>query len=254
MLAAVDQQLLTVEAELWLDGPLNGGSQAHHLRCAGGTEYAVKFMGNPQGNMVLARELGFGRAARLLGETTPEVAIVEITQAFLDVTPQIPFRQPGLAVGSRWVAGAFDTKLGGATGPFLPEDLARVIIFQTWAAGQNQDPAGLVEITTGRTWSVDHGYYCYPNTIPAPPDTGPGGVVVPGGLQPAAAIGQARDKMDPVLDLLEQLTFDSIIGAFAGAPYVWGTGAQERAEMAHYLGRRQHLVRGFLAPLRGGTP
>src|SRR5438034_1322087 len=102
-------KLPTVEAEIWLNGPLNGGSQAHHLRCAGNTEYAVKFMGNPQGNWVLARELGFGRAARLLGDAAPEMALVQITQEFLNVSPQIPFRQPGLAVGARWVNGAFDT-------------------------------------------------------------------------------------------------------------------------------------------------
>jgi hypothetical protein len=112
----------------------------------------------------------------------------------------------------------------------------------------------LVDLATGHIWSVDHGFYCYPNTIPAPPDPGPNGVVVPGGLVAAAAVTRAGNKIDAVLDLLESLTFDSILTAFAGAPYAWGTGVPERAEMALYLGRRQHLVRGFFAPLRGGTP
>jgi outer membrane receptor protein involved in Fe transport len=104
------------------------------------------------------------------------VSLVEVTQDFLTVTPQIPFRAPGLAVGSRWIGGTFDTKSGGSRGPFVPEDLARVIVFQTWAAGQ--DTAGLVDLATGRIWSIDHAAYGSPGTIPPTPNAGPNGVYV----------------------------------------------------------------------------
>src|SRR2546423_1157367 len=69
----------TVAAERWLAGPLGGGSLAHHLLCGDKLEYAVKFTGNPQGNWILARELGFGRAARLLGDAAPEMVLVRVT-------------------------------------------------------------------------------------------------------------------------------------------------------------------------------
>jgi hypothetical protein len=234
-----------VAADRWLAGPLGGGSQAHHLLCSDKNEYAVKFMANPQGNLILARELGFGRVARLLGDVAPETVLVEVTAEFLNVTPQIPFRTPGVAAGSRWREKTFDSKSGGWTGPYLAEDLARVIVFQTWSAAQ--DPAALVNPGSGRVWSIDHGYYCQPGAFTPP---GPNGPVVPGGMTASVVVKQADSQLDSALDTLEKLSFIDIATALSGAPDAWGTLAQERADIALYLAARQHLVRAYLAPHR----
>jgi hypothetical protein len=78
------------------------------MRCSDGQTYVVKFQNNPQGLRVLANDLLGGLLARQLGLPSPEVVVVDVSQALIqnsdDMTvhltrTQVPY-QSGLCFGS----------------------------------------------------------------------------------------------------------------------------------------------------------
>jgi hypothetical protein len=229
-------------AEIWLDGPLNGGSQAHHVSCTDGREFAAKFVGNPQGDHILTREFVFARVARLLGNVAPETVVIDVPAAFLAASPKIVGARPGPAVGSTWTPGTFDSKFGmNATLPLIAQDLAQVIVFQTWCGAVGWDPVALVDASTGRVWSIDHGLYAPPGTD-LTGSAGHNGVVIPGGMTAQTALNLVKDQLPRVLQSLYGLTSDKLIEAFGGVPAEWASSPEERADMALYLARRITMV------------
>ncbi len=106
-------------------GPLRGGAQAHRLLCSDGTEYAVKFLSNPQGRRILANEWIASAVAGYLGINTPDLSPIWIDQDFIAQNnlgiaygTRRELITPGYHLGSRWVASADQ-----ATFDFLPSAL-----------------------------------------------------------------------------------------------------------------------------------
>lgn len=84
--------------------------------CADGCFYVVKFQNNPQGTRVLANELLVSQLANRLGLPVSPVAIVQVEEALLRVSPDLSFElqsgrapcQPGLHFGSRHLGKVLD--------------------------------------------------------------------------------------------------------------------------------------------------
>jgi hypothetical protein len=74
---------MPVEA-LRLIRKMRGGAQAHLIETSDGHAYVVKFSNNPQHRRILANEWISSEFLRYLGLSTPETAIVNISQQFLD--------------------------------------------------------------------------------------------------------------------------------------------------------------------------
>src|SRR5215472_15047085 len=89
---------------------MRGGAQSHLMRCDDGHYYVVKFQNNPQHRRVLVNELLGTRLARLLGLPATPVAIIEVSEELIRLTPELAMELPrqrapcqaGLQFGSRF--------------------------------------------------------------------------------------------------------------------------------------------------------
>src|ERR1700759_1033160 len=89
---------------------MRGGAQSHLMRCNDGYYYVVKFQNNPQHRRILVNEMLGTRLAARLGLPTPAVAIIEVVEELIPLTPDLAIEyprprypcQPGLHFGSRF--------------------------------------------------------------------------------------------------------------------------------------------------------
>ncbi|MEO8052082.1 MAG: HipA family kinase [Acidobacteriota bacterium] len=99
---------------------MRGGAQAHLIEAADGHCYVVKFLNNPQHRRILVNEWMSSVFLRYLGISTPEAAVVRVTQDFLDENPDVHFqlgthREP--------------VELGWHFGSRFPGDPARLVVY-----------------------------------------------------------------------------------------------------------------------------
>jgi hypothetical protein len=110
---------------------MQGGSQAHLMRCNDGNYYVVKFQNNPQHRRILVNELLGSKLAAGLGLPTTPVAIVNVSEELIrlthDLVMEMPRKrvpcQPGLQFGSRYPGDPRWLTLHD----FLPDDQLRQV-------------------------------------------------------------------------------------------------------------------------------
>src|SRR5580658_8852284 len=68
---------------------MRGGAQAHLIEASDGFFYVVKFLNNPQHRRILVNEYIGSRFLSYLGISTPEVAMVRISEDFLRENPEV---------------------------------------------------------------------------------------------------------------------------------------------------------------------
>ena len=130
---------------------MRGGAQSHLMRCSDGFYYVVKFQNNPQHRRVLVNELLGTRLATRLGLPTTPVAVVEVTDELIRLTPDLAIEMPrsrvpchpGLQFGSRYPGDP--RRL--ASHDFLPDeqlravwnlhDFAGMLVFDKWTCNTN---------------------------------------------------------------------------------------------------------------------
>jgi hypothetical protein len=134
---------------------MRGGAQSHLMRCSDGKDhdlyYVVKFQNNPQHRRVLVNELLGTRLAARLGLPTTAVAIVEVSEELIRLTPDLSMEmprsripcQPGLQFGSRYPGDPRKLTLHD----FLPDqqlrevrnlhDFAGMLVFDKWTCNTN---------------------------------------------------------------------------------------------------------------------
>lgn len=99
---------------------MRGGAQAHLVEAADGQHYVVKFLNNPQHRRILVNEWISTVLLRYLGLSTPEGALVEITDEFLRNNPEA-YIQMGSA--------RRDIVPGWHYGSRFPGDPARTVVY-----------------------------------------------------------------------------------------------------------------------------
>lgn len=130
---------------------MRGGAQAHLMRCSDGNYYVVKFQNNPQHRRILVNELLGTKLAARLGLPTTPVAIVEVSEELIRLTPDLAMEmprqripcQPGLQFGSRYPGDPRSLALHD----FLPDeqlrqvanlhDFAGMLAFDKWTCNTN---------------------------------------------------------------------------------------------------------------------
>jgi hypothetical protein len=158
---------------------MRGGSQPHLMRCSDGNYYVVKFQNNPQHCRILVNELLGAKLASLLGLPTTSVAIIEVTEDLIELTPilhvelpwnrireQIPCK-PGFQFGSCYPGDPHHLTVLN----FLPDrqllsarnlqDFVGMLVFDLWTC--NTDPRQVIfdrqEIGTPyQAWMIDQGF------------------------------------------------------------------------------------------------
>src|ERR1700719_3443637 len=73
---------------------MRGGAQSHLMCCADGHYYVVKFQNNPQHRQILVNELLGTRLASRLGLPTAPVAIIEVSEELIRLTPDLVMEHP----------------------------------------------------------------------------------------------------------------------------------------------------------------
>ena len=89
---------------------MRGGAQAHLIEATDGHFYVVKFLNNPQDRRILVNEWIASTFLNYLGISTPEKAMVHVSQGFLDDNPEAYIQlgthrqslEPGWHFGSRF--------------------------------------------------------------------------------------------------------------------------------------------------------
>ncbi|MEQ1472306.1 MAG: HipA family kinase [Candidatus Acidiferrum sp.] len=130
---------------------MRGGAQSHLMRCADGHYYVVKFQNNPQHRRILVNELLGTRLASRLGLPTTPVAIIEVSEELIRLTPDLAMEHPrqripchaGLQFGSRYPGDPRRLTLHD----FLPDeqlrrvenlhDFAGMLVFDKWTCNTN---------------------------------------------------------------------------------------------------------------------
>jgi hypothetical protein len=130
---------------------MRGGAQSHLMRCADGHYYVVKFQNNPQHRRILVNELLGTRLASRLGLPTAPVAIVDVSEELIRLTPELAMEHPrhrfpcspGPQFGSRYPGDPRYLTLHD----FLPDpqlhqvenlhDFAGMLVFDKWTCNTN---------------------------------------------------------------------------------------------------------------------
>ena len=130
---------------------MRGGAQSHLMRCSDGEYYVVKFQNNPQHRRILVNELLGTKLAARLGLPTVPVAIVEVPEELILLTPELAMELPrsripclpGLQFGSRYPGDPRRLTLHD----FLPDeqlrevenlhDFAGMLVFDKWTCNTN---------------------------------------------------------------------------------------------------------------------
>ena len=130
---------------------MRGGAQSHLMRCSDGHYYVVKFQNNPQHRRVLVNELLGTKLAARLGLPTTPVAIIEVREELIRLTPDLVIELPrsrlpcqaGLQFGSRYPGDPRRLTLHD----FLPDeqlrevenlnDFAGMLVFDKWTCNTN---------------------------------------------------------------------------------------------------------------------
>ncbi len=130
---------------------MRGGAQSHLMRCADGHYYVVKFQNNPQHRRILVNELLGTRLTSRLGLPTAPVAIIEVSEELIRLTPDLVMEHPrhrfpchaGPQFGSRYPGDPRRLTLHD----FLPDqqlqqvenllDFAGMLVFDKWTCNTN---------------------------------------------------------------------------------------------------------------------
>src|SRR5271154_837540 len=130
---------------------MRGGAQSHLMRCSDGNYYVVKFQNNPQHRRVLVNEMLGTRMASRLGLPTAPVAVVQVKEELIRLTPELCIElprsripcQPGLQFASRYPGDPRQLTLHD----FLPDeklrevrnlnDFAGMLVFDKWSCNTN---------------------------------------------------------------------------------------------------------------------
>jgi hypothetical protein len=114
---------------------MRGGAQSHLMRCSDGNYYVVKFQNNPQHRRILVNELLGTKLAARMGLPTTPVAIVEVSEELIRLTPDLAMEMPrqripcqaGLQFGSRYPGDPRRLALHD----FLPDEQLRQVANST---------------------------------------------------------------------------------------------------------------------------
>src|SRR5467141_1955297 len=130
---------------------MRGGAQSHLMRCSDGWYYVVKFQNNLQHRLILVNELLGTKLAARLGLPTVPVAIVQVSEELIRLTPELAMElprsripcQPGPQFGSRYPGDPRQLTLHD----FLPDEQLReveilhafagMLVFDKWACNTN---------------------------------------------------------------------------------------------------------------------
>ena len=254
-------QLPTFTASRYLQPLREGGSLPAVVDTDGGL-FVVKFRGAGQGPKALIAELIVAGLAAALELPTPELALIDIPDAFGRSEPDSEIREllrasHGINVGLRYLDGAFNFA-PSAAGELVDATLASRIVwldaFLTNPDRTHRNPNLMV--WQGQVWLIDHGAGLYAHhDWPSVDDTrtrAPFAMIRDHVLlDVATAIEQADRELAPrITDALIAETLAAVPDALllaAPGDREFASAADARARYARFLTDRLREPRSFIA-------
>jgi hypothetical protein len=144
-----------------------GGSLPAIVETEEGGLYVVKFRGAGQGPRALIAELVVGMLATAAGLPVPELAAIELPDAFGLTEPDPEIRDllrasTGTNVGLRYLDGAFNYDARAAGELLDPEFSARTVWLDAWLTNPDRTARNPnLLIWERRPWLIDHGSALY---------------------------------------------------------------------------------------------
>ncbi len=243
----------------------NGGSEAWRCKAGDGETYVVKVQNNGQDLAqlrepghplkILTTELICGRLGQLFHPAAcPEVAIIDIPEKLASGTTFPHTNRPiaaGPSFGSLLYPETVDIKFQGNLDLVPLEQIARIIVFQTWLRGA--DIAALVTLDGRKALSIDHGFYLagtvnweidmLNNPSPVIP------VQIPSSHHPIAS-----SVFQVILKELHMFNEFDILTAFSSIPQEWGGTIEFRANLAYMVLQRRSMVEQALSKIWKEVP
>lgn len=258
---------------------MRGGAQAHLIEADDGYAYVVKFRNNPQHHRILANEFLTSVFLRYLRISTPQIAIVQLSEDFLRANPEIAIQQgprrldvtPGWHFGSRYPGAPEklpvydfvpDALLGEVVN--LAEFLG-MLVFDKWVANadgrqaiffragvRRPSPAGREECRRGMVaLMIDEGFaFDGPNwSFPDSPLQG---------LYHRPLVYRQVESLDsfqPWLDRIVHFPVEVVDEARRQIPPQWIEGEERQLEtLLEVLLRRRRRVPDLLRDCRSARP
>jgi hypothetical protein len=252
-----------VKAEKMMGSPFRGGSsQSRYIWCTdgdGGALYNVKFRESDQGWKMPINELVASQVALAMGVPMPEIALVELSEIFLEANPQLsglydsPVK-PGLQFGSKFV-----DPCDAVPHPHLISlaensgDFPRIVVFDVATnnsdrCDNNYDNVLLVQAdgpdNKFRLLSIDHGA-CFGNTWGDGLHKESGkwcGSVMPEMVRDICVDDLFRES----LHAAKTITCDIANSIVSEVPLDWGLSGHERLALALYVSAQASKVIAIL--------
>jgi hypothetical protein len=255
--------VVTVRAREFVGRPVQpGGSQSVFIRCDDDEVYNVKFKENQQssrGVEVLTNELVAGLLGRLIDLPTPQVSLVQITRAFLDVPANEWLKtvhsrpvSEGLHFGSHRLRGVENKAVEGhlakcANRKAFPCFFA----FDIWMDNTDRKMEHCLVVrpdfdpTAYYVSSIDHGH-CFGG--PGSLNNLPARVAhwcqshVPG----MARLIEGESPFDEVLTKLARVSADQIEKTLSAVPPEWDLSPENRAIYSDFIQKQATQVEKVL--------
>lgn len=218
-------------------------ARPHAFLCIDGKTYWVKATAQ-QG---LVAELMMGRLGDLV-DAAPIARVIRVTPEALPAGGRAE-HLTGVVVGLEDKPGSVNVR---ELQPYLQNaefameqldhrSLARVTAFQTWTGVG--DTQVLIELKTGRVWSIDHGEALGQTGTNQPPSLIP--PPIPGVTLDAGSHG---DALLEGVDRIEQISDAQLLDAVAGVPVgdPWRSPVERRFQTAKWLADRRDALRGVI--------
>ena len=160
-------QLPVYAATRYVQPLREGGSLPAVVDTDGGGMFVAKFRGAGQGVKALIAEIIVGLLAGEAGLPTPEIALLDVAEAFGRSEPDPEIQDllrasHGINFGARYLDGAFNFDANAAS-DFIPEDLAaRIVWFDAFVSNPDRTHRNPNLMVCGRKpYLIDHGAALY---------------------------------------------------------------------------------------------
>jgi hypothetical protein len=217
---------------------LSGGSGAAHVKCASGSQKAIK--GSHLKKHIVAEHV-VGRIGQLLGAPVGTVGFAEIPDELRKLQPELQRFGPGLAHAIDWIPDCGDKMaLQYAANDYNRSRFAAILVL--YALAYADDPQVIYKtMNPCLAYSVDHGHFL----------AGGGGSWSEASLRgaPAAAlhawhaqISPTTAELAPVKANLAAITDDDFAKIVLGPPDAWGVAKPERDALKDYFVKRRDEI------------
>jgi hypothetical protein len=160
-------QLPVFTATRYIQPLREGGSLPAVVDTDGGGMFVAKFRGAGQGVKALIAEIIVGLLAREAGLPAPEIALIEVVEAFGRSEPDPEIQDllrasHGINFGARYLDGAFNFDANAAS-DFVPPDLAaRIVWFDAFVSNPDRTHRNPnLMVCDRRPFLIDHGAALY---------------------------------------------------------------------------------------------